>query len=161
MADGSIDLCLFNGAIRNSEQQEIAKLLRAKSKVMVAFGACACHGGIPALANFTNRAEILQRVYIEAPSNSNEQKTMPQLKTKVAEGELDLPELFDTVLTLEQVVPVEYYVPGCPPPVDLILKLVDLYATGKLPPVGAVVASEKTCCDECDRVKEEKKVTRF
>jgi F420-non-reducing hydrogenase small subunit len=128
---------------------------------MVAFGACACFGGIPALANFTSRAEILQRVYIEAPSNSNEQKTMPQLKTRVAEGELELPELFDTVKTLEQVVPVEYFVPGCPPPVDLILKLVDLYATGKLPPVGAVIASDKTCCDECDRTKEEKKVTRF
>jgi F420-non-reducing hydrogenase small subunit len=161
MADKSIDLCLFNGAIRSTEQEEIAKLLRAKSKVLIAFGACACHGGIPALANFTSRAEILQRVYIEAPSNSNEQKTLPQLKTSVAEGELELPELFDTVKTLAQVVPVEYYVPGCPPPVDLILKVVDLYATGKLPPVGATVASEKTCCDECDRTKEEKKVTRF
>jgi F420-non-reducing hydrogenase small subunit len=161
MADKSIDLCLFNGAIRSTEQEEIAKLLRAKSKVLVAFGACACFGGIPALANFTSRDEIMQRVYLEAPSNSNEQKTLPLLKTKVAEGELDLPELFDTVLTLEQVVPVEYFLPGCPPPVDLILKLVDLYATGKLPPPGAVVASDKTCCDECDRTKEEKKITRF
>ncbi len=161
MEDKSIDLCLFNGAIRSTEQEEIAKLLRAKSKVLVAFGACACFGGIPGMANFTTRADILQRVYIEAPSNSNEAKTIPQLKTKVPEGELDLPELFETVLTLEQVVPVEYFLPGCPPPVDLILKLVDLYATGKLPPVGAVVASDKTCCDECDRVKEEKKVARF
>jgi F420-non-reducing hydrogenase small subunit len=161
MANKSIDLCLFNGAIRSTEQEEIAKLLREKSKVMVAFGACACFGGIPALANFTSRAEIFERVYQEAPSNSNEQKTVPLLKTKVTEGELELPELFDTVLTLEQVVPVEYFVPGCPPPVDLILKLVDLYATGKLPPVGAVIASEKTLCDECDRIKEEKKITRF
>ena len=46
--------------------------------------------------------------------------------------------------TLAQVVDVEYFVPGCPPPVDLILKLVDLFATGKLPPVGAVIASDKT-----------------
>jgi F420-non-reducing hydrogenase small subunit len=161
MADKSIDLCLFNGAIRSTEQAEIAKLLRAKSKVLVAFGACACFGGIPALANFTSRDEILQRVYKEAPSNSNNDGTVPQPSTKVVEGELELPELFETVLTLEQVVPVEYFVPGCPPPVDLILKLVDLYATGKLPPPGAVVASDKTCCDECDRIKEEKKVTRF
>ena len=161
MANKSIDLCLFNGAIRSTEQEEIAKLLREKSKVMVAFGACACFGGIPALANFTSRAEIFERVYQEAPSNSNEQKTVPLLKTKVTEGELELPELFDTVLTLEQVVPVEYFVPGCPPPVDLILKLVDLYATGKLPPAGAVIASDKTLCDECERIKEEKKITRF
>ena len=161
MEDKSIDLCLFNGAIRSTEQEEIAKLLRAKSKVMVAFGACACFGGIPALANFTDRAEIFQRVYLEAPSNSNEGKTIPLVQTKVAEGELELPELFDTVLTLEQVVDVEYFVPGCPPPVDLILKLVDLFAKGQLPPVGSVVASDKTCCDECDRKKEEKKITRI
>ena len=161
MEDKSIDLCLFNGAIRSTEQEEIAKLLREKSKVMVAFGACACFGGIPALANFTDREGIFQTVYHEAPSNSNESGTVPLTRTEVPEGELELPELFDTVMTLEQVVPVEYFVPGCPPPVDLILKLVDLYATGKLPPAGAVVASEKTLCDECKRIKEEKKITRF
>jgi F420-non-reducing hydrogenase small subunit len=161
MADQSIDLCLFNGAVRSTEQEEIAKLLRDKSKVMVAFGACACFGGIPALANFTSRAEIFQRVYHEAPSNDNNDGTVPLVQTKVAEGELELPELFDTVLTLAQVVPVEYFVPGCPPPVDLILKLVDLYATGQMPPAGAVIASDKTLCDECERIKEEKKITRF
>jgi F420-non-reducing hydrogenase small subunit len=161
MEDGAIDLCLFNGAVRSSEQAKIARLLRAKSKVMVAFGACACFGGIPALANFTSRAEIFQRAYIEAPSNVNTDGTLPQTLTKVSEGELELPELFDDVLTLAQVVPVEYFVPGCPPPVDLILKVVDLFATGQLPPVGAVIASDKTLCDECDRIKEEKKITRL
>ena len=161
MPDKSIDLCLFNGAIRSTEQEEIASLLRDKSRVMVSFGACACFGGIPALANLTSREEIFQTVYLEAPSNSNNAKTVPLVKTTVPEGELELPGLFDTVLTLEQVVPVEYFVPGCPPPVDLILKLVDLYATGQLPPVGAVVASDKTLCDECKRIKEEKKITRF
>jgi F420-non-reducing hydrogenase small subunit len=161
MADKSIDLCLFNGAIRSTEQAEIAKLLRAKSQVMVSFGACACFGGIPALANFTNREEIFQRVYHEAPSNSNENNTVPLTQTTVAEGELELPELFDTVMTLAQVVPIEYFVPGCPPPVDLILKLVDLYAKGQLPPAGAVIASDKTLCDECERKKEEKKITRI
>ncbi|MHB8104092.1 MAG: NADH-quinone oxidoreductase subunit B family protein [Dehalococcoidales bacterium] len=161
MKDKSIDLCLFNGAVRNTEQEELAKLLREKSKVLVAFGACACLGGIPALANFTTRDEILQRAYVEIPSNANDAKTLPQLKTKVAEGELELPELFDTVKTLAQVVPVEYFVPGCPPPVDLILSLVGYYAMNKMPPVGSIIASDKTCCDECDRIKEEKKVKKF
>jgi len=161
MEDKSIDLCLFNGAIRSTEQEEIARLLRDKSKVMVAFGACACFGGIPALANFANREEIFQTVYHELPSNSNDSGTTPLTKTEVAEGELELPELFDTVLTLEQVVPVEYFVPGCPPPVDLILKLVDLFASGQLPAVGSVIASDKTLCDECERIKEEKKITKL
>ncbi len=161
MPDKSIDLCLFNGAIRSNEQEEIAKLLRAKSKLMVAFGACACFGGIPALANFSNRSEILQRVYLEAPSNENVNKTVPQLLTKVAEGELELPELFDDVLTLAQVVNVEYFVPGCPPTADLILKVVDAFAKGQLPPVGSVIASDKSLCDECERIKEEKKITKI
>lgn len=160
MEDGSIDLCLFNGAIRNSEQEKIARLLRAKSKVMIAFGACACLGGIPALANFTNRAEIWERVYVEAPSMDGN-KTFPQTMTKVSEGELELPEMFDTVLTLPQVVKVEYFIPGCPPPVDLILKAVNAFATNTLPPVGAVIASNRALCEECERVKEEKKITRI
>ncbi len=160
MADKTIDLCLFNGAIRNSEQERMARLLRAKTKVLVAFGACAVLGGIPSLANFSNREEIWQQVYAEAPSMDGK-KAVPQVMTRVDEGELDLPEMFDTVSTLAQVVEVEYFVPGCPPPVDLILKLVDLYATGKLPPAGAVIASNKSLCDECDRIKEEKKITKI
>jgi len=161
MEDKSIDVCLFNGSVRNSEQEDIAKLLRAKSKTMVAFGACACFGGIPALGNFTDRAGIFERAYIEAPSNDNLGKTLPQTLTQVAEGELDLPEFFDTVLTLAQVVDVEYFLPGCPPPVDLILKVVDALATGQLPPVGSVIALDKTLCDECPRIKEEKSISKI
>jgi F420-non-reducing hydrogenase small subunit len=161
MEDKSIDVCLFNGSVRNSEQEEIAKLLRVKSKVMVAFGACACFGGIPALGNLTDGAGIFERAYIEAPSNDNQARFFPQTKTEVAEGELELPEFYDTVLALNQVVDVEYLVPGCPPPVDLILKFVDLLAKNELPPPVAVLAAEKTLCDECERKKEEKKITKI
>src|SRR5512137_126556 len=52
MEDKSIDLCLFNGAVRNSENEHMAHVLRAKSKVLVAYGSCAHMGGIPGLANF-------------------------------------------------------------------------------------------------------------
>jgi F420-non-reducing hydrogenase small subunit len=161
MEDKSIDICLFNGAVRTSEQEYVAKLLRAKSKAMVAFGSCACFGGIPALANFSNRAEVFERAYIEAPSNDNSDHTLPQTLTTVEEGDLKLPEFYDTVLTLDQVVDVEYFVPGCPPPVEIINKIVDALASGQLPPVGTVFASDKSLCDECDRVKEEKKITRI
>jgi F420-non-reducing hydrogenase small subunit len=161
MADKSIDLCLLNGVIRTSEHEKIAKLLRAKSKIMVSFGACAYLGGIPALGNFTNRDEIFDRVYFEAQSDDNPNKIVPQTSVKVKEGELELPEFYDTVSTLAQVVDVEYFVPGCPPPVDLILKVIELFAQGKMPPVGSVVGSDKTCCDECDRIKSDKKISRI
>jgi F420-non-reducing hydrogenase small subunit len=161
MEDKAIDVCLFNGAVRNSEQDKIAKLLRAKSKTMVAFGSCACFGGIPALANFTSRDEIFNRVYVEAPSNDNSGRAFPQTVIHVNGNELELPEFHNTVLTLAQVVDVEYFVPGCPPPVDIILKIVDALATGQLPPAGAVFASDKTLCDECDRKKEKKEISKI
>ena len=161
MDDGSIDVCLWNGSLRNSEQEEIAKLLRAKSRAMVAFGSCACFGGIPALANFINRDLAFERAYIEAPTNDNPDRVLPQTLTQVAEGELGLPQFWDTVLALHQVVPVEYYMPGCPPPVDLINQVVDALASGNLPPPGSMIASEKTLCDECSRVKDEKKINKI
>lgn len=161
MADNSIDVCLFNGAVRNSEQEHIAKLLRAKSKAMVAYGSCACFGGIPSLGNFNCRAETFQRTYIEAPTNVNTDHVFPQTLTKVPEGELELPEYWDTVLALNQVVAVEYFLPGCPPPVELTNKVVDALASGQLPPVGTIIASDKSLCEECDRIKEDKKITRI
>ncbi|MCP4166673.1 MAG: hypothetical protein GY759_12380 [Chloroflexi bacterium] len=61
--DGFIDVCLFNGAIRNSENEEMAKLLRRKSKVLVAFGSCAYEGCIPARSNLTSKQATLNTVY--------------------------------------------------------------------------------------------------
>lgn len=161
MADNSIDVCLFNGAVRNSEQEHIAKLLRAKSKAMVAYGSCACFGGIPSLGNFNCRAETFQRAYIEAPTNANTDHVFPQTLTKVPEGELELPEYWDTVLALNQVVVAECFLPGCPPPVELTNKVIDALASGQLPPPGTIIASDKSLCEECDRIKEDKKITRI
>jgi F420-non-reducing hydrogenase small subunit len=160
MAKNSVDLCLFNGAIRNSEQERLAKLLRDVSKVMIAFGTCACHGGIPALGNFANRSQIFERVYQEVPTVDGA-KTLPQTRTKVVEGELELPEFWDSVVPLNKVVQVDYYIPGCPPPVDLILTAINAFATNKLPPPGSIIASTKTVCDECERIKEDKKISKI
>ncbi len=78
------------------------------------------------------------------------------------EGELTIPEFYDTVKTLDQVVDVDYYVPGCPPTPKQIWNVVLAIVSGQLPPKGSVVgASEKTQCDECPRKKKEKKITDF
>ncbi len=161
MLDKEIDVCLFNGAVRTSEQEEMAQLFRAKSKTMVAFGSCAHLGGIPGLSNFSNRAEAFERAYIEAQSCDNPEKTLPQSVTETAEGGLELPEFWDTVKALNQVVEVEYYVPGCPPPVPIVSQLVDALAAGQLPPVGTVFGSDKALCEECPRSKNEKKITEI
>ena len=162
LPDKSIDLCLFNGAIRNSEQEHMAHLLRDKSKVLVAFGACAYTGGIPGLANVANRETIFQRVYHDTPSTVNADGVRPQLSFQVPEGELTLPEFYDTVRTLAQVVPVEYFVPGCPPVKNQVEGVLQAVVEGRLPAPGSVVgASDKTVCDDCSRTREEKRVRRF
>ncbi len=167
MADGELDLCLFHGAVRNSENEEIAKLLRRKSKAMVAFGSCACMGGIPGLANLTTREEILERAYFHNPSIQAGNQTVPQSETEVAAGTLHLPRFYKRVYKLDDVVDVDYYVPGCPPAPAQVKNVVTAVVAaavdgGTLPPRGSVIGvSDRALCDDCRRAKEEKKITRF
>ena len=159
MNDKYIDITFFNGSIRNSEQEHMAKLLRQKSKTLVAFGSCAHEGCVPGLANLHNREEIFDKVYRKEPSVVNPQGVTPQTKTVVKEGELDIPEFYDTVKTLAQTVEVDYFLPGCPPPVKLIANAVDAIARNELPPKGSVLAPLKAVCDECPRKRENKKIS--
>jgi F420-non-reducing hydrogenase small subunit len=161
MPDKYIDICFFNGSVRNSEQEHMAKLLRKKSKTLVAFGSCAQEGCIPGLANLHNRKEVLSKVYLESKSVSNPNGIVPQTETKVNEGVLKIPEFYDTVKTLDQTVDVDYYLPGCPPPVKLIANAVDAIAKNELPPKGSVLAPLKSVCDECPRKKENKKISKI
>ena len=161
MPDKHIDITFFNGSIRNSEQEHMAKVLRAKSKTLVAFGSCAHEGCVPGLANLNNHDEIFEHVYIKDKSNVNPKGTMPQTSTIVKEGTLTIPQFYDTVKTLAQTVDVDYYLPGCPPPVKLISNAIDAIATGKLPPKGAVLAPMPAVCDECPRTRENKKISQI
>jgi Ni,Fe-hydrogenase III small subunit len=77
MPDQSITLCLFNGALRNSENVHVAELLRRKAKILVAFGSCACEGGFPALANLSTVQEALDTAFF-TPSTDNPKKILPQ-----------------------------------------------------------------------------------
>jgi F420-non-reducing hydrogenase small subunit len=158
MNDNQIDVCFFNGGIRNSEQEHIAKLLRKKSKVMVAFGACAVLGGIPGLANISNKKEIFDVVYKDNPSIDNPKNLLPKTSVKVKEGTLTLPEFYDSVSRLDGVVDVDYYLPGCPPTPDLIMTAVGAIVENKLPPKGSVIGPLKSVCDECKFEKSEKKI---
>jgi F420-non-reducing hydrogenase small subunit len=162
MPDGSIDVCLFNGAIQNSEHEHIAKLLRAKSKIMVAYGSCSYEGCIPGLANLTNRDGVFHRAYIETPSTDNPNNALPQTSYQMPEGELTLPEFYDTVRTLAQTVEVDYFVPGCPPVGKQTWAVLEAIVQGNLPARGSVVgAGTRALCEECPLVRAEKKVKKF
>jgi F420-non-reducing hydrogenase small subunit len=161
--DKHIDVCLYNGAVRTQENEHLAHLLRSKSKILVAYGSCSHLGGIPALANVTNRQGVFECAYKYTASTDNSDNVMPKTSVKVNEGTLTLPEFYDTVKTLAQTVDVDYFVPGCPPVPEQTWAVIEHIVQGKpLPPKGTVLgATQKTVCDECKREKEEKKITKF
>ncbi len=139
--DGYMDVCFFNGAIRTEENEHMAKLLRRKSKILVAFGSCAHKGGIPGFANLFNKNEILKRAYIETPSTDNPEKIIPA----------KVPVYLPYLRTLDDVVPVDYYIPGCPPPPEIIWENILKIVKNELPEKGSVLAPDVSLCDECPR----------
>jgi len=151
MADKSIVATLLNGAIRSSEQEEVARLLRRKSQYLIAYGACAHMGGIPGLANQFPREQILRYVYEETPTTVNETKTRPALVFQNNGHSLTLPELRNGVHALDQVVKVDYYIPGCPPTPKITQAAVGALLAGKLPPKGSVLAPDVALCEQCKR----------
>jgi F420-non-reducing hydrogenase small subunit len=164
MPDHYIDLTLFNGAIRNSENEHMAELLRKKSKILVAYGSCSHMGGIPGLANFSTKEELFKRVYVESESTLNSGKVLPQTVYSVAEGMLKLPLFYNDVRLLSDVTEVDYFIPGCPPQTERLLEVFTAIVSGAtLPPKGSVIgAGSKAQCDECIRTKtENKQIKKF
>jgi F420-non-reducing hydrogenase small subunit len=153
MDDKSIAVSFINGAVRTEEQEEMVKLLRKKSQLVIAFGACAHLGGIPGLANVANKKEIFETAYKLTRSTVNPKGIYPQTVTETPYGKLTLPEFFDTVKTLDQTTDVDYYLPGCAPPPDLIMQAVTAILEGKLPPKGSVLTVDKALCETCERNK--------
>jgi F420-non-reducing hydrogenase small subunit len=152
MEDGSILAAFVNGAIRTTEQEEMAHLLRRKAKVLVAFGSCAYMGGIPALANLWDREAVFATVYRTTPSTVNPDGVMPQVATPHNGDWVTLPRFYDTVRALDQVTSVDYYIPGCAPTPNVIAGAVQTLLSADLPPAGTVLAPDIALCEECPRL---------
>jgi F420-non-reducing hydrogenase small subunit len=166
MDDGSIDLTLVSGGMRSDENEHVARLLRQKSRVLVAFGSCATEGCIPGLANLATVDELLATAF-EGPSTDNPDHLRPVGSVAVPEGDLHLPILSPVLRTLDQVVDVDYRVPGCPPETERIAEVLRslvaaLDGVVSLPPHGAVLgAGISTVCAECTRARDAKSITHF
>lgn len=153
-----IDISITHGSIRTSEEEEILKMLRRKSKVLVAFGSCGCFGGIPGLVNLSpDREEVLRTAYESIGTDKGE---WPRERSEVDGKELTLPALYNLGHSHGELVDVDYFVPGCPPVESQVRDLIDIavrYANGEeLPPKGTVLAGIRALCDECPREKPEK-----
>lgn len=174
MKDKEITVSIISGAIRNSENEHMAKLLRQKSLILVSYGSCACFGGSPALANLVpgGAKDLLDYAYVKVPSTASFQAdyhkgkpVLPQTSYQAPEGELTLPVIYDVVKTLDQTVDVDYYVPGCPPLQETISHMLAAvanfaYKGVPLPPKGTVIGvTNMSLCDQCSRHKEFRRIT--
>ena len=161
MPDNSIDLCFVNGAIRNAENTALAQLLRAKSKVLVAYGACSAFGGVPGLANLYTARQMVDRAFTTESTDATE--TRPTASAMHANGHsVGLPAITGTVRALSGVVAVDYVIPGCPPAADQVWSVCQAALAGELPPAPAVLGAGTRCvCDECSLEKHGTLVSRF
>jgi F420-non-reducing hydrogenase small subunit len=121
----------------------MANLLRAKSQVVVAFGVCAQLGGIPGLANLSDAKGIFAEVFGDGVA--------PVRFHRENGHSLSLPEFFDTVVELDRVIDVDYYVPGCPPTPKIIGDALGVLLGSDLPPKGTVLAPDQALCEQCPR----------
>ncbi len=116
-----IDVTLVEGAVANEEHVEILKDVRAKSRLVVAFGDCAVTGNVPAMRNPIPPQELLERVYGKGVTTTG---TLP---TEV------VPPLVDRVRPVHEVIPVDLWLHGCPPPAGMIARVLTALLNGELP----------------------------
>ncbi len=120
--ESGVDVGILEGCVNNSTGEHVARQMRARCKVLVALGDCAVFGGVPTLRNGVSCHEALRRAYIETEST--------------AEGRVpNDPELavMQDARALDQVVPVDVHLPGCPPSADAIFFVLTELAAGRKP----------------------------
>jgi F420-non-reducing hydrogenase small subunit len=151
LPDGSIDVTFLSGAVRLSEQEDWARLLRRKSKLLVALGACAHTGGVVGLGNLADRGAILDAAYRTAPSLEGCDGPLPGEAARLNGRDVTLPGLLPRTLPLASVADVDCVVPGCPPSPDLLASAIRRILAGDVPPPGAVLAPALSLCQDCER----------
>jgi len=120
---GPCDIGLIEGGVCNVENVHVLREFRDNCKILIAVGACAINGGVPAMRNHFNLCECLEEAYVNGVGVEN-----PQIPNDV-----ELPLLLDKVHPIHDVVRVDYYLPGCPPSADEFLKILGDLLAGKEP----------------------------
>jgi len=118
-----VDVGILTGSVGNTHQLETAKRVRERCKILIALGDCATFGGIPTMLNFFDKGEALRRGYIETESTIDGK--IPQ------SAEIARP--LEKVLAVDEVVPVDVHLPGCPPSADAIWYVLSELIAGRMP----------------------------
>ncbi len=121
--ESGVAVGVLEGGINNSANEEVAHRMRNRCQTLVALGDCAVFGGVPAMRNFFKLEDALKRAYVETESTDEEGKVPSD------------PELaqMTRVRSLQEVVPVDVFVPGCPPSADTIFYVLSELAQGRKP----------------------------
>lgn len=157
LADGELAAVLINGAVRMSEQAEMARLLRRKARLVIAHGACAQLGGVVGLGDFSTADEVFAQAYRAAPSLAHDAPEhegsgrVPAPRTELNGHTLELPRVLRRVRPLDRVIEVDYFIPGCPPTPDLLFEALTAILGGAPPPRGTVFGDRLALCDSCAR----------
>ncbi len=119
-----VDVCLVEGAVANDENLHLVRRIRARTRLVISFGDCAVTGNVTAMRNPLGVAlEVLKTSYLD---KSNLHPAIP------SEPEI-LPVLLDQVRPVHAVIPVDYYLQGCPPPADRIRAVLEPLVNGVWP----------------------------
>jgi len=114
---------LIEGGCANSENIHVLKEFRKKCDILISFGECAIMGGIPAMRNFVPLEECLQEAYLNS--------TTSELGANIIPGHPDIPKLLNNVYPCNEIVKIDYYIPGCPPNAQHIWKVVKSILLGE------------------------------
>jgi NAD-reducing hydrogenase small subunit len=117
-----VDIGVLEGCVNNSATEQVCRSMRARCRILVALGDCAVFGGVPTMRNRCSAAAALRRAYVENESTVNGK--VPQ------HAEL---AVMQEARAIDQVVPVDVYIPGCPPSADAIVHALTEALAGRKP----------------------------
>ncbi|MCB1947884.1 NADP oxidoreductase [Nitrosomonas sp.] len=120
---GPSDIGLIEGGVCNADNVRVLREYRANCAILIAVGACAITGGVPAMRNYFDLRECLEEVYLNGTGVIN-----PQIPS-----DAELPLLLDKVYPVQEVVKIDYFLPGCPPSADAFLQLLLPLLDGQKP----------------------------
>ena len=120
----NVDLTLVEGAVSNEDDLHKLKIVRSRTRQLVALGDCAVTSNVPGMRNYFSRDEILRRAYLE---NASLNQSIP--------NEM-IPRLLPKSRPVHEVVKVDLFIPGCPPHADALFAALAALLEGRLPDPG-------------------------
>lgn len=123
--EDGVDVGILTGAVNTTTNEEVARTMRERCKILVSLGDCAVFGGVIAMRNFFELEDALRRAYVETESTDEEGKipNSPELGRATP------------VRAVHEVVDVDVFIPGCPPDADAIYYALSELAQGRIPEI--------------------------